>query len=390
MSSLLPHASRYTSGPRLPGADAAGLNLTVNERRVLEIVQRRGTGTRAEVTHEIGLTAQSISRIVDSLVERNLVSLGEKVVSGRGQPSSRLLLNRQAAYGVGLSIMTDAISGVVMNLGGELVASDWMHLSSTTREDVLDTAKALFERLLADAGIDARRVAGVGTAVTGFFTGHGRQVNPPDPLGELAFIDLDAALVEAVQRPVWVENDGKAAAMGEILTGAGHRFSTFAYIFFAMGLGGAVVIDKQVFPGVFGNAGEYAGIWPPEEQDERPTLELLRKQMARHGRDYADIHAMISQFDVDAPGVEAWIERALPRLNQMVSAISAVIDPEAIVLGGRIPKALAERMAARMTVFSVPRRGSTKPLPEIVVGTVTGDAAAIGAAAIPLKARFFG
>lgn len=178
-------------------------------------------------------------------------------------------------------------------------------------------------------------------------------------------------------------------APAEVLTGAGHRFSTFGYIFFAMGLGGAVVIDKQVFPGAYGNAGEYAGIWPADVQDERPTMEQLRKRMALHGVEYPDIQAMITGFDVNAPGVEAWIERALPRLNQMVSAIAAVIDPETIVLGGRIPKALAECLVERMTIFTVPRRESVKPSPRIVVGAVTGDAAAAGAAAIPLKARFF-
>jgi predicted NBD/HSP70 family sugar kinase len=177
--------------------------------------------------------------------------------------------------------------------------------------------------------------------------------------------------------------------MGEALMGVGRQFPTFAYVFFSMGLGGAVVIDGRVFSGVFGNAGEFAGVWPADEHDERPTLELLRKTLASHGTEHPDIYAMISDFDVDAPGVEDWIERALPRLDQMASAISAVLDPEAIVLGGRIPKRLAERLTKRMTFYGVPRRGTRKPVPEIVVSTVDGDAAAIGAAATPLKARFF-
>lgn len=390
MSDIAAPATRFHAGPRLPDPDMAGLVLTGNERRVLDIVNRRAGATRADVTHETELTAQSISRIVDGLIERDLLSLGEKVVNGRGQPSARLILNRDAAYGVGISIMTDAISAAVMNLSGGIVATDSIHLTERDRDSVFATAQTLFERVTIGAGIDRRRIAGVGAAVTGYFVGQGRQVNPPDPLGDLAFIDLDAVLVRALQRPIWVENDGKTAAMGEALTGVGRRFATFAYVFFSMGIGGAVVIDGKVVPGVFGNAGEFGAIWSPDAHDERPTLELLRTMMARRGADHADIHAMVNDFDVDAPGVEDWIALSLPKLDQMASAISAVLDPEAIVLGGRIPKRLAERLAERMSFYGVPRRGVPKPIPRVVVSTVEGDAAAIGAAATPLKARFFG
>jgi hypothetical protein len=37
----------------------------------------------------------------------------------------------------------------------------------------------------------------------------------------------------------------------------------------------------------------------------------------------------------------------------------------------------------------VPRRGQHKPAPLLLASEVSGDAAAIGAAATPLKARFF-
>lgn len=389
MPSNAASTTRFQAGPRLPDPDMAGATLTPNERRVMAIVNRRADATRAEVTREVELTAQSISRIVDSLIDRGFLSLGEKVVTGRGQPSARLVLNKDAAYGVGISIMTDAISAVVMNLGGEIIATDWVHLTKLDRNSISSSARTLIDGLVERAGVEGRRIAGVGAAVTGYFVGERRQVNPPDPLGDLAFIDIDSMLVDALQRPVWVENDGKAAAMGEALTGVGRAFRTFAYVFFSKGLGGAVVIDGQVFPGAFGNAGEFAGVWQSGEHDDRPTLELLRKIMAQNGPEHPDIYAMIRDFDVDAPGVAEWIEHALPKLDLMASAISAVLDPEAIVLGGRIPKPLAERLAERMTFYGVPRRGILKPIPSILISTVSGDAAAIGAAATPLKARFF-
>lgn len=389
--------SRSPRGPSAPSLapssappDVASLTLSANERRVLQLVRLGQASTRAEITQATGLAAQSISRIVDALAARGLLTFGERIVQGRGQPSVKLDLNRSAAHSVGLSIMTDAVSGAVMDLSGAVLATRWRHLVAFDRAAILASCRALHDELLAATGLVTRDLAGVGVGVTGAFTGTGRQVNSPEPLDALALVDLDHLLAETLERPVWVDNDGNVAAMAEALNGVGRRHATFAYLFFSMGFGGGVVINGSLYPGVFGNAGEFAGILPPEFHDTRPTLELLRQLMARNGHHHSDIFAMIREFDGDAPEIEEWLELVVPKLTAVASAISAVLDPEAIVLGGRLPRPLAERLVKAISYYSVPRRGLEKPHPALLVTEVEGDAAAIGAAVIPLKARFFG
>lgn len=393
LSAMKAVPSRFSlpfSQPTAAPADVADITLSANERQVLQMVRLGNEVTRAEITQATALTAQSISRIVDSLVTQGLLTLGERVIQGRGQPSVRLQLSQDAAHSIGLSIMTDAISGAVMNLAGEVVATGCQNLLAFDRASILGSCRALYDHLLESAGLGSRDLAGVGVGVTGYFTGRNRQVNPPDPLQALAMVDLDQVLADTLDRPTWVDNDGNVAAMGEALNGVGRRHATFAYLFFAMGFGGAIVINGSLYPGVFGNAGEFAGVLPSGDHDKRPTLELLRKLMARHGRQYTDIYQMIRVFDPAAPGIEEWFALAVPRLTAVVSAISAVLDPEAIVLGGRLPRLLADRLVKNIGFYSVPRRGVGKPFPALLVTEVDGDAAAIGAAAIPLKARFFG
>ncbi|MXO75926.1 ROK family protein [Altererythrobacter aerius] len=380
------HFSQPSSSP----PDVARFALSANERKVLQMVRLGQAATRAEITQATTLTAQSISRIVDSLVARGLLTLGERVIQGRGQPSVRLDLNRGAAHSIGLSIMTDAVSGAVMNLAGEVVATRWQHLVAFDQASILGLCRALYDELLGAAGLVTRDLAGVGVGVTGAFTGTRRQVNPPELLDALALVDLDQLLANTLERPVWVDNDGNVAAMGEALNGVGRRHTTFAYLFFAMGFGGGVVINGTLYPGVFGNAGEFAGILPPDQQDTRPTLELLRVLMARNGRHHRDIYDMIRHFDPDDPAIAEWLSLVVPKLSAVVSAISAVLDPEVIVLGGRLPRPLADQLVQAIGFYSVPRRGLIKPLPALLVTEVDGDAAAIGAAAVPLKVRFFG
>lgn len=386
---LMSRPSRGTSAPPFAPTDVASLTLSANERRVMQLVRLGQASTRAEITQVTGLTAQSISRIVDALAARGLLTFGERIIHGRGQPGVKLDLNRSAAHAVGLSIMTDAVSGAVMDLSGAVLATRWQHLVAFDQGSILATCRALYDDLLGATGLVTRDLAGVGVGVTGAFTGINRQVNPPQPLDALALVDLDQLLAETLERPVWVDNDGNVAAIAEALNGVGRRHATFAYLFFSMGLGGGIVINGTLYPGVFGNAGEFAGILPPEHHDTRPTLELLRQLMAQRGRHHSDIFAMIREFDPDAPGIEEWLDLVVPKLTAVASAISAVLDPEVIVLGGRLPRPLAERLVNAVSYYSVPRRGLEKPHPALLVTEVDGDAAAIGAAATPLKARFF-
>ena len=57
---------------------------------------------------------------------------------------------------------------------------------------------------------------------------------------------------------------------------------------------------------------------------------------------------MSARFDPAHPAVDLWLDRSLPSLNLVASAISATIDPGMIVLGGRLPTSLASRIAERI------------------------------------------
>jgi hypothetical protein len=58
--------------------------------------------------------------------------------------------------------------------------------------------------------------------------------------------------------------------------------------------------------------------------------------------------------------------------------------------GGRLPRSIAEALAARVTLpRDQHRRGWGPPIPKVVVAETTGDAVAAGDAVMRLKAAFF-
>ena len=360
-----------------------------NERQILDLVRRLGPVTRADLTRQTELTAQSISRLVDELIDRGLLRTGERILKGRGQPGVAVELVPEAAYTIGISIMTDAVAVVLMDFTGAALEEQLEPLSTMRRADVIDAIKRIVAGLIERRAIKPVRLFGIGVAITGYFIAAGTRVNPSAHLEDWALIDLREVLSDAFQLPVWVDNDGNAAATGESLFGVGRWTRSFAYIYVATGLGGGVVIDGNVIEGAAGNSGEFTGILPPNLRDDRPTLELLRQMINARGVEISSVSELIARFDPAWPGIEAWIERTRQPLIAIVSAIAAVLDPEAIVIGGRIPPALAKRLADETAFYAVPRRAHPRPLPKLVAAESTGDATAIGAAALPLKHHFF-
>jgi predicted NBD/HSP70 family sugar kinase len=188
--------------------------------------------------------------------------------------------------------------------------------------------------------------------------------------------------------PAWVENDGNAAAIGESFLGAGRVFQNFVYVFIAAGIGGGVITNHKLSRGVNGNGGEI-GLVLPRNMFQEPNLETLLQSVRRHGVEVGGISAMLSEFNVDWPGVDEWIERARDPLSLITSSIAALLDPEAIVLGGRLPNALAQKIIPAIELYDDARRSEPRPLPKIMISETQVDACAIGAAMMPLEQQFF-
>lgn len=78
-----------------------------------------------------------------------------------------------------------------------------------------------------------------------------------------------------------------------------------------------------------------------------------------------------------------------PACNSLINSICAIVEPQAILLGGELPRALAESFILRTVFYNRPRYGVPRRVARMLISEIAGDASAIGAAALPLKAEFF-
>jgi predicted NBD/HSP70 family sugar kinase len=335
------------------------------------------------------VSQQTVSRLTSALVDMGLVEVAEKVSEGkRGKPSVVLNLSASAMYSVGFTIMMDTVSFAAMDFSGSVVFESQASLPTMLPRMVLDTCHSMFSEFLRSANTNHEQILGIGVAVTGYFVRGQPGFNTPPGLAEWAFVDIEETFNQEFDLPVWAENDGNAAAIGESMIGVGRWANSFAYIYLSSGLGGGVVIDGELVRGDIGNAGEFSGILPYSVHTH-PTLELLRQISCRDGIELENIHELIEKFDPDWPSVDEWIHKTQTAFSIIASAASAVLDCTAVVLGGRMPRTLAEKLIPHIEFFSAPRRSFPRPTPRVVPAEAKGEVTAIGAATLPLRAMYF-
>ena len=358
-----------------------------NERAVLSEIWRRPSASRAEIAARLDLTQQSVHRITDQLVERGLLKLGDpKPRSGRGQPSPMLHFNRDWCFTIGISVNTDRAWVSLMQLDGSHV-SRFVNIDRLTMEEGLKAIENLVSRLLRENRLAQDRLLGIGFSIAGFSVGRGTAYNASLPLHEWSLIELGPLLSAHFSAPVWTENVANVAALAEAMFGVGIYVRNFVYLSFNYGFGGGIIVDGDLLRGGYGNAAELSNMFDHEEVNRRPALKFLLEEFRKHNVPVSTIWQLSSNFDPNWPGVAEWLDKVTPSYLRLVNALFAILDPEAIVFGGEIPRGLAEQLIERTEFFHRPRYGVEMRKPKLIYSTLEQNPASIGAAVLPLKSN---
>ena len=104
------------------------------------------------------------------------------------------------------------------------------------------------------------KIEGIGIGCPGVVTpGKGIVENPPNFPG-WEKVNIGKIIHQEFKRPVLVDNDANAAAIGELTFGSGKNYKSFIMITLGTGVGGGIVINKKIYQGDFGAAGEIGHI----------------------------------------------------------------------------------------------------------------------------------
>jgi glucokinase len=208
-------------------------------------------------------------------------------------------------------------------------------------------------------------------------------------------MDLPARLDAALPEPYTVDNDVNLAALGEARVGAGRGARSFATVSIGTGLGGALVVDGRLLRGSHGAAGEFGFLLADREQLRRPGAMPMESRVAGPGiaaraRELAaaDPSSVLRGGTVDAGAVFAAAARGdrvagqvitelLEHVAMTIVAVTAVVDPERVILDGSVGRALEPYLPQLVRLVEP----SVLSAPEVRISALAPTAALAGAVA---------
>ncbi|MBW8881058.1 MAG: ROK family transcriptional regulator [Asticcacaulis sp.] len=367
-----------------------------NQRVTLQAVRAAGAPiTRAEIADLTGLTAPAIANITKRLLNDGMIMKAGRQLGGRGQPATKLVVNPDGAFSIGLNIDRDHIAIVALDFLGNVRARVCREVHFAMPQDVIAFFKGEVDKIIRTQAINIERLIGIGIGIPDDL-GRVPVTNRPDAYqiwSEIEVAPLFADILP-VSVPVYVENDAAAASIGEMQFGHGLQHRSFIYTIISAGLGGGLVIDGHYYRGADGRSGEI-GFLPV--RDESGQTRALEDQVSLYGLyDYL----RRAGFQVSTPDelenlpqlglerVESWLDRAADYLFEPFLVMSCAVNPEAHFIGGRLPAVFIEQLCSRLNDRMDTMRGRIKTLAPVKRADLAVDAAARGAGILPFNDRF--
>jgi predicted NBD/HSP70 family sugar kinase len=385
------------------GSNSAAVRL-FNERVVLHALRRLGEASKADLARQVNLTANTAGQIVRDLERQKLVRASGKRAGLRGQPATLLRLDPGGAYGIGVKLGRRTLDSLLVDFAGRVLKARRQERDLPPPETALRLVRdevAALRRAVPRTG--RGRIAGVGFAAPYNLGSWRRELDlPADLSAAWTTFDLGAGLRAALDLPVFVENDGTAVAVAELFQGHGRELDDFTVVYIGAAVGGGVVLGGSPRRGVAGNAGDI-GLMPV------PPSRLATAPRPTRGSDIllnrASVNALVRHLRLNGvpvatnPGLEEaiprhpglvaeWLEDCADALVNPLLSISSLLDLQAIVVDGNLPRALVERLVDRLRVLLGQNAPEARDPPSLRLGTAGRDAAAIGAALLPLHSSY--
>jgi glucokinase len=209
---------------------------------------------------------------------------------------------------------------------------------------MIEEIGAAVSRLISTAGRDPATLRAVGVAMPGMVDAeHGRVVLAGN-LSGWRDIPLRDVLSRSMGVPVFVENDAKAAALGEQWRGCARQMHNFVFLALGTGIGAGVVVNGRLHHGYHNASGEVGNFIMGrkhlgKDRDGHGDLELLiggpaiREEAEETAGEPLSVRDAFEEAEEDKR-LAKLADRVADYLAMAVINIAVLLDPEAVIFGG--------------------------------------------------------
>ena len=335
---------------------------SVIKRNIIAHMAVNGECTLSELTKELHISVPTITKLVQELVEENIVTDLGKVETPGGRRPNIFGLANSAIYFAGVYVGRDNMRFVITDLQNNIIVE---HTDPTfelqDRPQCFEKICSSTEQFINTCGIDRDKILGMGLCIVG-------RVNPDTGRSYKYFTSLDSSLREILEERiglhVLVENDTRARCYAEYTTGKSKNESNVLYLHMGRGVAIGIVMDGKLYYGKSGFAGEFghipffdneiicscgkkgcletevSGIAIEDKmcrEIEKGVNTILREQYAQRKSIHIDDIIAAAKHD-DNLSIEL-IEEAGEKVGKAVAFLINTFNPETVIVGGNLAMA---------------------------------------------------
>lgn len=365
----------------------------INRSAILEILRIESPVSRTYLSERLNISLPTVMRIVDDLISNDLVRPLDQTEWSGGRRRSLLEFAGDTQTVIGVDLGGTNMYGALADLGGNVLEEIHLPQHDTSGEKSYTRLVQLIETLLENAVRSGLQMRGIGIGAPGI-TLHEEGIVTWAPSLNWRNYPLKTKLMDHFKMPVIVDNDVNLAVLGELWFGVGQNCQNMVLISVGTGIGAGIVIDGALYRGSHQASGEIGYLLPGipflgKRYEGYGALESIasgtgiatraRILIEQYGEEFdEDQITARSVFEAMGEGAE-WakvvIDETIDYLAIAIGAISALFDPELIVLGGGVSRSadvLINPILARLD-------GAIPIKPKLVASKLDRRAAVMGA-----------
>ncbi len=332
------------------------------KRNIIAHMAVNGECTLSELTKELHISVPTITKLVQELVDENIVTDQGKVETPGGRRPNVFGLANSAIYFAGVNVGRDNMTFLITDLQNNIITekADYS-FELIDRPQCLDKICSNIADFIDNCGVDRSKILGLGVGMTG-------RVNPETGRSYKYFTSSEQPLREILEEKtglrVLLENDTRARCYAEYTCGKSKEEHNVIYLHLGRGVAIGIVVDGKLFYGKSGFAGEFghipffdneiicscgkkgcletevSGIAIEDKmcrKIEQGVNTILRAQFDREKTIHIDDIIAAAKND-DNLSIEL-IEEAGEKVGKAVAFLINTFNPETVIVGGNLAAA---------------------------------------------------
>ncbi len=220
---------------------------------IYRFIYQKKECSRQQIAKELDISLPTVTRNLNFLSESSLINIGGSFRSTGGRKANVYRCRPEARYALGMDITRGHLSIVLVDLKLDIVDSERISFSFADTKAYYDRLQEEVERFLGRQVVEKEKILGMGISLPAIIKGDQKTIS------YATVVDATGNLYEEINSripyPSMLFNDANSAGLAE--SWVHYSENPIIYLFLSNSVGGALMINGKIFPGMNWRASEF-------------------------------------------------------------------------------------------------------------------------------------